>query len=101
MDFIDIDWNNLAEPLSKEETRELFYKMAQGDKLAREKLAYHNIRLVVYLIRKKFFNAKCDEEELISLGLEVLVKAIDTYDINRNVDFANYACICIKNRILN
>lgn len=50
--FIDID--NLPKKLSSSETQELFIKMKSGDIQAKEKLATHNIRIVLYEVIKKF-----------------------------------------------
>lgn len=42
-----------------------------------------------------------DKEELISVGLIGLIKAVDTFDLSKNIAFSTYATTCINNEILN
>lgn len=67
--------------------------------LAREKLISHNLRLVAH-IAKKFENNKEPNEDLISIGTLGLIKAIDTYSLDKKVKLATYAAKCIENEIL-
>lgn len=67
--------------------------------LAREKLISHNLRLVAH-IAKKFENKKEPNEDLISIGTLGLIKAIDTYSLDKKVKLATYAAKCIENEIL-
>ena len=96
--FIDID--NLPKKLSSSETQELFIKMKNGDIQAKEKLATHNIRIVLYEVIKKFRYTEYDPKELVSVGNVGLMKAINTYDITQNACFFTYAQKCIDNEIL-
>ena len=96
--FIDID--NLPKKLSSSETQELFIKMKKGDIQAKEKLATHNIRIVLYEVIKKFRYTEYDPKELVSVGNVGLMKAINTYDITQNACFFTYAQKCIDNEIL-
>ena len=96
--FIDID--NLPKKLSSSETQELFIKMKNGDIQAKEKLATHNIRIVLYEEIKKFRYTEYDPKELVSVGNVGLMKAINTYDITQNACFFTYAQKCIDNEIL-
>ena len=96
--FIDID--NLPKKLSSSETQELFIKMKNGDIKAKEKLATHNIGIVLYEVIKKFRYTKYDPKELVSVGNVGLMKAINTYDITQNACFFTYAQKCIDNEIL-
>jgi len=76
--------------LSSEETRTLGFLASCGDKDAREKLILHNIRLVLF-IANKFKWSSLDFEDLVSLGNQGLLIAINKFDPNRNVLFHTYA----------
>ena len=62
-------------------------------------LIEHNLRLVVY-IAKKFDNTGVGVEDLISIGTIGLIKAINTFDPDKNIKLATYASRCIENEIL-
>ena len=66
---------------------------------ARSLLIEHNLRLVVY-IAKKFDNTSVGVEDLISIGTIGLIKAINTFNIDKNIKLATYASRCIENEIL-
>ena len=59
----------------------------------------HNLRLVVY-IAKKFDNTSVGVEDLISIGTIGLIKAINTFNRDKNIKLATYASRCIENEIL-
>ena len=91
--------DKLPEPLSKE-SEEFYLVMAQdGDIMAKDKLIEHNLRLVVFLA-KKYENVKVDLEDLVSIGTIGLIKAINTYSMDKNIKLATYASRCIDNEIL-
>lgn len=66
---------------------------------ARDALIEHNLRLVVY-ISKRFENTGVGLEELISIGTVGLIKAISTFNKDKNIKLATYASRCIENEIL-
>lgn len=66
---------------------------------ARKQLIEHNLRLVVY-IAKKFDNTGVGVEDLISIGTIGLIKAINTFNPEKNIKLATYASRCIENEIL-
>ena len=66
---------------------------------AREKLIVHNLRLVVY-IAKKFESTGIGIEDLISIGTIGLIKAVNTFSVEKNIKLATYASRCIENEIL-
>ena len=77
--------------LSNEENKELFIKMKQGDKFAREDLIKGNLKLVLSILKK--YNNKVDNlDDLFQVGCVGLVKAIDNFDMNYNVTLSTYAC---------
>lgn len=89
----------LPSPLSPEEEKEAIELASSGDENARTKLIEHNLRLVVY-IAKRFENSKADIEDLISVGTIGLIKAVNSFDNNKNIKLATYASRCIENEIL-
>lgn len=70
-----------------------------GSEEARALLIEHNLRLVVY-IAKKFENAGINVEDLISIGTIGLIKAVNTFKMDKNIKLATYASRCIENEIL-
>ncbi len=90
----------LPSPLgSEEENRMIQLLGSERDKEARQTLIEHNLRLVVY-IAKKFDNTSVGVEDLISIGTIGLIKAINTYNRDKNIKLATYASRCIENEIL-
>ncbi len=89
------------EKLSDEEENicinQLFNKETHEE--ARIKLIEHNLRLVAH-IAKKYDNTDESNEDLISIGTIGLIKAIDTYSLEKKVKLATYAARCIENEIL-
>lgn len=71
----------------------------EHDKEAKSILIEHNLRLVVY-IAKKFDNTGVGVEDLISIGTIGLIKAINTFNPDKNIKLATYASRCIENEIL-
>lgn len=84
------------EPLSKEEEQECIKKMHLGDKLAREKLIEHNLRLVAHIV-KKFDSNVSDQDDLISIGTIGLIKGVDSYSNKHNTKITTYCARCIEN----
>jgi len=76
--------------LSNEKKEELFQKILQGDKEAREEYIYGNLRLVLSVIQR--FNNRGEHiDDLFQVGCIGLIKAIDNFDITQNVKFSTYA----------
>ena len=88
----------LPPPLSAEEEASLISVMKSNPE-ASVKLIEHNLRLVVY-IAKKFENTGVGIEDLTSIGTIGLIKAINTYQPDKNIKLATYASRCIENEIL-
>ena len=89
----------LPPPLSKEEEIEYITKLSEGSEEAKKVLIERNLRLVVY-ISKRFENTNVNIEDLISIGTIGLIKAINTYNSDKNIKLATYASRCIENEIL-
>ena len=91
--------DKLPAPLDSKEEQELLEKLMQKDKEARNILIERNLRLVVY-IAKKFESSGVNIEDLISIGTIGLMKAINSYNLEKNIKLATYASRCIENEIL-
>ena len=70
-----------------------------GDVNSKNMLIVHNLRLVVY-IAKKFESTGIGVEDLVSIGTIGLIKAVNTFNLSRNIKLATYASRCIENEIL-
>ena len=90
---------NFPAPLSAEEEAEYFRLLEGGDESARQKLISHNLRLVSHIVRKYYSGSK-SSEDLVSVGVIGLVKAVDSFRISAGAKFATYAAKCIQNEIL-
>ena len=91
--------DKLPPPLDEKEEQNLLEKLMEKDKSAKDTLIERNLRLVVY-IAKKFENSGVNIEDLISIGTIGLMKAINSYNLEKNIKLATYASRCIENEIL-
>ena len=90
----------LPPPLESQREARILEKLGTPEeKEAKSLLIEHNLRLVVY-IAKKFDNTGVGVEDLISIGTIGLIKAINSYDKDKNIKLATYASRCIENEIL-
>lgn len=88
----------LPPPLKPDE--EAYYlSNLKKDESIKGVLIERNLRLVVYIARK-FDNTKIPIEDLISIGTIGLIKAVNTFDPDKNIKLATYASRCIENEIL-
>ena len=101
VDYVCGSGEALPLPLSAEEEGETLRQLFEEEEKekAKAKLIQHNLRLVVYIARK-FENTGVDNDDLISIGTIGLIKAINTYRIDKNIKLATYASRCIENEIL-
>lgn len=86
-------------PLSEEKEKEYLLKSKNGDITARNILVEHNLRLVAHII-KKYYAVNVDQDDLVSIGTIGLIKAINTFDMDKNIKLSSYASRCIENEIL-
>lgn len=89
----------LPRPMTPEEERDAVARMAAGDEDAKKELIEHNLRLVVY-IAKKYDGAVPDMQDLVSIGAVGLVKAVGSFNPDKNIKLATFASRCIENEIL-
>ena len=102
VDYVCGGGEALPLPLSQEEESRmltmLFGTPDEADE-AKSALIQHNLRLVVYIARK-FDNTGVDADDLISIGTIGLIKAINSFNPEKNIKLATYASRCIENEIL-
>ena len=89
----------MPEKLSANDEYVLVSEMKSGSSEARNQLIERNLRLVVYTAQK-FDNTGVNVEDLISIGTIGLIKAVESFDNNKNIKLATYASRCIENEIL-
>lgn len=89
----------LPNPLTPEEEADVMAQLKEGKQAAKNTLIERNLRLVVYIARK-FDNTGIDVEDLISVGTIGLIKAVNSFDPDKNIKLATYASRCIENEIL-
>lgn len=90
----------LPAPLTTQEECDILSQLGTPkEEEAKAVLIEHNLRLVVY-IAKKFDNTGVGVEDLISIGTIGLIKAINTFNPEKNIKLATYASRCIENEIL-
>ena len=89
----------LPAPLSRMEEEMLVKRSDAGDEIARASLIERNLRLVVFIARK-FENTGIGIEDLISIGAIGLIKAVNSFNLDRQIKLATYASRCIENEIL-
>ncbi|MEF2919663.1 MAG: RNA polymerase sporulation sigma factor SigK [Acutalibacteraceae bacterium] len=91
--------NAYPKPLSPQEEKKYLQRVAQGDIEARNILVEHNLRLVAHIV-KKYYTGSNDYDDLISVGIVGLIKAINTFDLNKAQRLSSYASTCVQNEIL-
>ncbi len=86
-------------PLSPEEEKECLARYQKGDMAARNLLIEHNLRLVAH-VAKKYQSPELDPDDLVSIGIIGLIKAVTTFDCEKNSRLGTYAARCIENELL-
>lgn len=90
---------SFPKPLSKKEEEEQLRLLMDGDRSARDVLIERNLRLVAHIV-KKYYALSGDQDDLVSIGTIGLIKAVDTFDVDKNIKLSSYASRCIENEIL-
>lgn len=90
--------NNFPKQLSTAEEAECIKAAAAGDRKAMDKLIVHNLRLVAYIVKKNYPDAR-DPDDLVSIGTLGLIRAAETFDFSKGNQFSTYASKCIDNQI--
>jgi RNA polymerase sporulation-specific sigma factor len=89
----------LPSPFSAEQESQLLQDLTRGEQGVKDKLIEHNLRLVVYIARR-FENTGVDLDDLVSVGTIGLIKAVNSFNVDKNIKLATYASRCIENEIL-
>lgn len=96
--------NNFPKQLSAKEEQRCLEKISNLEcteherKEARDKIIVHNLRLVAYIVNKKYPD-HADTDDLVSIGTIGLIRAAETFDPAKNNKFSTYASRCIDNAI--
>lgn len=91
--------NSFPKPLSKDEEAHQLKLLKEGSSHARSVLIEHNLRLVAHIV-KKYYPLSSDQDDLVSIGTIGLIKAVDTFNADKNIKLSSYASRCIENEIL-
>ncbi len=89
----------LPTPYTAEEEATMLVRLTDGEDGIKDKLIEHNLRLVVYIARR-FENTGVDLDDLVSVGTIGLIKAVNSFNVDKNIKLATYASRCIENEIL-
>lgn len=95
--YID-NHSSFPKPLNKQQENDLVEKMSAGDKQAKTLLIEHNMRLVAHIVKK--YSSTAEADDLISAGSIGLIKAINSYSLEKGASLSTYAARCIENEIL-
>ena len=89
----------LPPPLKGTEEQAALEALERGEEWAKQRLIERNLRLVVFISRR-FENTGINLEDLISIGTIGLIKAINTYRLDKKIKLATYTSRCVENEIL-
>ncbi len=89
----------LPAPYTAEEEQKIVDRINSGETNLKNDLIEHNLRLVVY-IAKRFENTGVAIDDLVSIGTIGLIKAVNSFDGDKNIKLATFASRCIENEIL-
>lgn len=100
-DNVKIYYNELKKcvPLDANAERELLIKSKSGDISARNKIVESNLRFV-FDIARRFRGRGVSMSDLISEGNIGLMKAIERFDMSKDVKFITYAVFWVKERMM-
>jgi len=84
--------------LSHQEMVELFTKLKNGDKNAKNIIIEGNLKLILSILKK--YQGRCDNlDDLFQIGTIGLIKAVDNFDLSFGVKFSTYAVLMIEGEI--
>ena len=90
--------SSFPKPLDKDEENLLVERMNKGDNEAKTRLIEHNMRLIAHIVKK--YSSTSEADDLISAGAIGLIKAINSYNLEKGASLSTYAARCIENEIL-
>ena len=84
--------------LSVKESRDCLDAVKRGDRAARERFIYCNLRLVLSVVKR--YSGRCDNaDDLFQIGCIGLIKAVENFDVSHGVRFSTYAVPMIAGEI--
>ena len=95
---LHLEAGSFPRPLSPRQEAEAFRALRAGDPQARDRIIRHNLRLVAH-IAKKYYASFGDQDDLISIGTIGLIKAVNSFDSEKQARFSTYASRCIENEL--
>lgn len=90
---------SFPKPLTAEEEAYYLRRYREGDMDAKRVLIERNLRLVAH-VAKKYANQGEETEDLIAVGTIGLMKAVMTFNHQKNNKLATYAARCVENELL-
>ena len=99
---LHLESGSFPRPLPPDRERAAFADLQKGGAAAaqaRDTLIRHNLRLVAHIC-KKYYAGNSAQDDMISIGTIGLIKAINTFNPEKNIKLATYASRCIENEIL-
>ncbi|MBQ7798468.1 MAG: RNA polymerase sporulation sigma factor SigK [Clostridia bacterium] len=90
--------SSFPKPLDKDEENSLVERMSNGDNDAKIRLIEHNMRLVAHIVKK--YSSTAEADDLISAGSIGLIKALNSYNLEKGASLSTYSARCIENEIL-
>jgi RNA polymerase sporulation-specific sigma factor len=90
--------SGFPKPLPKSEEENYIRAFQAGDMAAKDILIRHNLRLVAHVVKK--YNGAAEADDLISCGTIGLIKAINSFKLDKGTQISTYAARCIENEIL-
>ena len=97
--LLHLESSSFPKPLSAKREGEAFAALKAGDASARDLLIRHNLRLVAH-VAKKYYASGQEQDDLISIGVIGLIKAVDSFDPAKGARFATYGARCVENELL-
>ena len=91
--------SEFPKPYTHAEEKKMIERMAAGDDDARKELIAHNLRLVSHIARK-YSVPGYGQDDLISIGVIGLIKAVNSFKAETGAQLGTYAARCIENEIL-
>ena len=95
---LHLEAGSFPRPLTPRQEAEAFRALRAGDPQARDRIIRHNLRLVAH-IAKKYYASFGDQDDLISIGTIGLIKAVNSFDSEKQARFSTYASRCIENEL--
>lgn len=99
-DIKNLDFDSLPPPLTQELQNYYFERLVQSDSEAKDKLIESNLRLVLHITKNFFGKYNYSNNDLVSIGIQGLIKAISNFEPEKNIRFQSYAARIIENEIL-